>query len=129
MIATPAPTVLIVEDEWSVRALLSDVLRLEGYQVLGAEDGLQAVRLLDDQILPSAQPCTILLDMTLPHLDGLGVLHHLREENAHLPVVAMSANRAALEAAGAAGAEATLAKPFSLDRLVDTVARHSSVAA
>jgi len=123
MSAAPPPIVLVVEDEPAIRDFLADALRLEGYQVLGAEDGLQAVEMLDRQILPSDQPCAVLLDMMLPRVDGLDVLQHLDERGCQVPVVAMSASREHLAAAQAAGADAVLTKPFDLDHLLDVVVR------
>jgi two-component system nitrogen regulation response regulator GlnG len=66
----------------------------------------------------------VLLDMMMPRLDGIDVLHHLSNLGEYVPVVAMSANRELLVEATAAGAKATLPKPFDLDRLSRVVARN-----
>lgn len=123
-----APTALVVEDDQRIRELVADTLSNEGYSVLRAQDGWQAIQLLDDLILPSAVPCVILLDMMLPRVSGLGVLDHLRNRGATLPVVAMSASPMHLAAAQAAGTHATLAKPFDLDDLLGVVAEHCPLA-
>src|SRR5256885_5945283 len=89
--AMPAlPTVLLVEDEPPVRELVAELLREEGYEVREARDGVEAIRTLDESLLPSGRACLILLDMMLPRVDGVGVLRHLAERGAHVPVVAMS---------------------------------------
>jgi CheY-like chemotaxis protein len=59
-------------------------------------------------------------------VDGLGVLHYLAAGGSRLPVVAMSADHERLVGAVAAGADATLTKPFELDSLLGVVARWSS---
>lgn len=123
-----AATALIVEDDQRIRELLAYALSNEGYSALRAQDGWRAIQLLDELILPSNVPCVILLDMMLPRVSGLGVLEHLREQGAKLPVVAMSASPMHLAAAQAAGTNATLAKPFDLDDLLKVVAEHCPLA-
>ena len=123
-------TVLVVEDDEDLRAMLVDLLHGEGYQVRAAGDGLTAVRLLDEALQQAPAPCSLLLlDMMLPRLTGLEVLHHVRELPSRPPVVAMSASRRHLAEAHAAGATATLPKPFELDALLALVQQHCPPAA
>ena len=129
MPATKAALALVVEDEDPVRELLTEVLWSEGYSTAEARDSRQAIELLDEMILPSEIPCVVLLDMLLPQASGLGVLDHLKERGADVPVVAMSASGPALAAARSAGTQATLAKPFDLDQLVAVVDSYSDVVA
>src|SRR5688572_13022943 len=72
------PLALVVEDDEPLRALLTDVLAGEGYSILQARDGEEAMQLLDEVILPANVPCVMLLDMMLPDVSGVGVLDHLR---------------------------------------------------
>jgi CheY-like chemotaxis protein len=116
------PTILLVEDEPSVRDLAAHLLRDEGYEVVEARDGAEAIRALDEHERPADQLAVVLLDMMLPRIDGVGVLRHLAQRAADIPVVAMSASRERLAVATATGARATLAKPFELDQLLTTVA-------
>src|SRR3982751_4968102 len=102
MPAKKAPLALVVEDEESVQELVAEVLWNEGYSTVEARDGQQAIEILDELILPSDIPCVVLLDMMLPQVSGLRVLHHLKERGSDLPVVAMSASRLALAAARSA---------------------------
>jgi two-component system, NtrC family, response regulator HydG len=118
--------VLLVEDEPSLREMVSEFLQYEGYQVLEARDGKQAVQILNERLPPPEYLCMVLLDMMMPRLDGMDVLHHLANLGEYVPVVAMSANRELLAEAAAAGARATLPKPFDLDRLARVVARNCS---
>ena len=119
-----APMALVVEDEPVIREMVAATLWNEGYSTLEARDGLQAIQLLDDLILPSDSPCVVLLDMMLPQVSGLDVLDHIKARGARVPVVAMSASLTHLAAAQAAGSQATLAKPFDLDQLVAVVDRY-----
>src|SRR3954452_409189 len=82
-------TVLVVEDEPAVRDLVADLLREEGYQVVEARDGAEAIRRLDLPKRHADHLCGVLLDMMLPRVDGLGVLHLLAAMGADVPVVAM----------------------------------------
>jgi CheY-like chemotaxis protein len=117
-------TILVVEDEAPVRDLLSATLRTEGYAVAQAPDGLAAIRAITEHRPPRGRLCLVLLDLMLPGVDGLEVMRHLATPGANVPVIAISASRAYLEAAAARGAQATLGKPFDLDELLAAVARY-----
>jgi CheY-like chemotaxis protein len=129
MLEKKGPMALVVEDEEPIRELVADTLWHEGYSILEARDGQQAIHLLDEVILPTAAPCVVVLDMMMPRLSGVDVLDHLKERGAKLPVVAMSASPMHLAAAQAAGSKATLAKPFDLDQLVAVVDSYADVVA
>lgn len=124
-----APLALVVEDEESVRELIAEVLWNEGYSTVEARDGQQAIELLDEVILPSDAPCVVVLDMMLPLVSGLDVLNHLKERDARVPVVAVSAASMPLAAARATGTNATLAKPFDLNQLVAVVGSYADLVA
>lgn len=81
-------TVLLVEDEDSLRHVLRDLLEREGYSVIEAQDGVQAL----DEIDRSA-PDALVLDLHLPRLDGYQVLKHIRARpgTAALPVLVLTA--------------------------------------
>src|SRR5688572_2079886 len=109
-------TILLVEDEPAVREMATDVLRGEGYDVVEARDGLEALEVIEQQAPLSDHAAVVLLDLMLPKVSGLQVLERLRQtDGAAPPVVAMSASRTHLRQAARAGASATLAKPFDLD--------------
>ncbi len=84
----PRHTVLLVEDEEPLRLVLRDLLEREGYTIVEAADGIQAL----DEIDRSA-PDAIVLDLNLPRLDGYGVLSHIRARPAtsSLPVLVLTA--------------------------------------
>lgn len=117
-----APCVLVADDDLMTRKVLSTVLDLEGYRVVTAVDGRQALEVLDEQPVHAA-----VLDHAMPELTGLEVIEQLRSSStlADLPVVLLTAVVAPsfetdpLEA----GADALISKPFSPLHLVDVLAR------
>jgi CheY-like chemotaxis protein len=116
-------TVLVVEDDPWIRGLLDSILHDHGYAVVDAPDGRQAIQVLDEASSVRDAPDVVLLDMMLPHLDGLAVLHHMLDHGHSTPVIALSASDSYLHAAAASGARATIRKPFDVDDLVDEVDR------
>ncbi len=118
------PTVLLVEDDPAIRELVAELLRGQGYSVLEAEDGAEAIHCLVQQRAAAQLPSAMILDMMLPQVSGVEVLRYLQGLRVSLPVVAVSASQEQLAKAKAAGAQATLAKPFDLDRLLGTVERY-----
>ena len=80
--------VLLVEDEEPLRRVLRELLQRDGYEVIEAADGVQAL----DQVDRTA-PDVVVLDLNLPRLDGFGVLAHLRARpaTAGLPVIVLTA--------------------------------------
>jgi CheY-like chemotaxis protein len=112
------PEVLIVEDEPVLRGLLTELLASEGYQVIAADDGLDAV-----SVLYGGRPSLVLLDLVLPRMNGLEVLAQIRAESslADIPIVAMSAAADLLERAIATGADGVLQKPATAEQVVAAV--------
>ena len=112
--------ILIVDDEPVVRALFARVLQEAGYTALEAADGIEALELLERH-----EVALVLLDSTMPRLDGAGVIRAMRARPATrtLPVILVTA-KANLEdrvAGLEAGADDYLAKPVVLDELVARV--------
>jgi len=110
--------ILVVEDDLTLARLMEALLLSAGYQVRTAGDGesaLEAIRL--------EQPALVLLDLTLPRIDGWQVLDRLRATEQPPPVVLFTGNYAAEERALRAGAAATILKPFDVDDLLETVNR------
>jgi DNA-binding response OmpR family regulator len=106
--------VLIVDDEPSIREIVGQYLELEGYVVMQAADGLQALRLVQAQ-----PPDLVILDIRLPVLDGLEVCRRLRVTSA-VPILMLTAcadERITL-AGFQVGADDYLTKPFLPRELV-----------
>ena len=108
------PIVLVVEDEPAVRTLLSLVLETRDYRVITAEDGAEALALVQTD-----QPDAIVLDMMLPNVDGWAVLETLgRDAQAdRIPIIAMSAGASRADAS-LNGVTAFLSKPFDVQGLL-----------
>ena len=102
-------TILVADDERAIRVLLEMILSDEGYRVLLAVDGRQALERCERD-----HPDLVIADVMMPVLDGAGLCRQLKADvrTAHLPVVLMSA--AADAVARAAGADAFLRKPFDV---------------
>lgn len=114
-------SLLVVDDDASVRAFLTMALQSEGYSVRTANDGRQAL-----QRLTVWQPDAVLADVQMPVMTGIEFLLTLRAQGDRTPVAFMSAGSNAQTAAVAYGAEGYLGKPFQLDELLDLVAHLAS---
>lgn len=112
-------TVLIVDDEPLVRWSLRQRMEQEGYAVLEAEDGARAMQHFD------ALPDVVLLDLHLPDIDGLEVLHRMRELDPNAVVIMLTAHASVDRAVEAmqAGAHHYASKPFDLEVVALVVRR------
>jgi DNA-binding response OmpR family regulator len=110
-------SVLVVDDDGDVRALVAELLTRAGYEVSQAPNGREALKLLFDE-----RPDLILLDISMPELDGWGTLERIRELS-DVPVLMLSALGAELEKVRAlrAGADDYVTKPFGRQELLARV--------
>jgi DNA-binding response OmpR family regulator len=113
--ASPARTVLVVDDEPAIRMLCRLNLELEGFRVLEA-DGIAAAR----SILESEDVAVLLVDVHLGEGDGRDLVRELRARAA-APRIALLTGTTELAPDERAGADAVIDKPFTLDALVSTV--------
>jgi two-component system, NtrC family, response regulator AtoC len=106
--------ILVVDDEASARAALSEMLRAEGYETETAGDGFKALGRLDE-----FAPDVVLTDLNMPGMDGVELLSKLKEIDSELPVVMMTAFGGVEAAVSAmrAGALDYLTKPLNMDEL------------
>jgi two-component system cell cycle sensor histidine kinase/response regulator CckA len=115
------PTILLVEDEPTMRVLTSQLLERRGYPHFAAENGEAALALLAGV----EEPIDLLLtDVRMPRLGGGDLARRLRARNPRLPVILMSGDirdEADLEGLDA-GRTAFLAKPFTVSELERTIA-------
>ena len=110
-----AKTLLVVDDEKSILQSLTGILSDEGFDVLAAESGAEAL----DKI-KEATPDLVLLDIWMPGIDGIETLQKIREDYPYLQVVMMSGH-GSIEAAVKAtkiGAYDFVEKPLSLEKLL-----------
>jgi len=109
--------ILVVDDDAAVREALRRALQLEGYEVELAGDGAEA---LDRLKLDSVEPDALLLDVSMPRLDGLEVCRRLRRGGSRVPVLMLTARREEADRIQglSLGADDYLTKPFSPQELV-----------
>jgi DNA-binding response OmpR family regulator len=114
----PRPTVLLVDDEESVQKVLTYPLEREGYRVVQACDGEEALERYRE-----TQVDLVILDLMLPRLDGLAVCRRLREERSAVPIIMLTARGdegdkvLGLEL----GADDYITKPFSIREFMSRV--------
>ncbi|WP_298819271.1 GGDEF domain-containing response regulator [Chloroflexus sp.] len=111
------PTVLIADDEPNLRFLLSNALAQAGFDVLAAEDGLDLIRIAQEEM-----PDVILIDLMLPGIDGYEAIRQLRNDTrtAHLPIIIVTArtNPADVVIGFDSGADDYVTKPFNEAELI-----------
>src|SRR4051812_46481387 len=105
---------LLVDDDAPIRRMLERTLRAEGYSVSAAADGGAALAAVERSL-----PDAIVLDVTMPGLDGLAVTRRLRAKGLRVPILLLTARDAVHERVAGldAGADDYLAKPFDVDEL------------
>jgi CheY-like chemotaxis protein len=123
----PAGNVLIVEDDADTREMLETFLSLQGFQAMGAEDGLEALHMLRSvrHRTPDV-PCVVLLDLSMPRLGG-GEFRRAQLADprvAGIPVVVLSGAVDVEQQARKMGAVAAVPKPINFPALLDLVRRH-----
>jgi UDP-3-O-acyl N-acetylglucosamine deacetylase len=115
-----AKTILVVDDEDGVRESVREVLSDEGYRVLDTADGTRALELIKKE-----KPGLVLLDIWMPHIDGIGLLKEIKSHEPETNVVMVSGHGNIHTAVTATkfGAFDFIEKPLSLDGLLLTVQR------
>lgn len=111
------PTILVVEDEPSLLDTLEYSLKKQGYEVLTAGDGLQAVALARRE-----KPDLVVLDLMLPGMDGIEVCRTLRQDM-HMPILMLTARADEIDKVVGleVGADDYVTKPFSMRELMARV--------
>ena len=107
--------ILVVDDDRALRHAISRALRLEGYEVLEAGDGAQALSQVEQQ-----RPEAVILDLGLPVVDGLTVCQVVRTRGDRTPILVLTArNEVSDRVQGLdAGADDFMSKPFALEELL-----------
>ncbi len=119
IVPTPAPVVLLADDEPSIRRVMSQLLPLQGFDVLLAADGEEAVKAF---ALDPARVTAVVLDLGMPRVNGREALKRIRALSKTVPVVVTS---------GAPGDELpgvamTLLKPYAADDLIAALRKVSA---
>jgi len=110
--------IVVAEDDPSVRKAIMRVLELEGYQVKTAQDGNAAL-----DLIVSAKPHAVVMDVMMPFADGLTVTRELRHRNNRTPILLLTARHEVGDRVAGldAGADDYLVKPFAVDELLARV--------
>jgi two-component system KDP operon response regulator KdpE len=113
MSVSPAPKILVVDDEPPIRKLLRMGLTSQGYDVLEAANGNAALELL------AKKPALVILDLGLPDIDGHDLLRRIRHRQESLPIIVLSSrgDEAGKVAALDLGADDYVTKPFGMEEL------------
>lgn len=118
---TGSARILVVDDEPVIRRFAARVLEDEGFQVLEAEDGAEALRVLGERL---SDVDAVLSDIVMPKVNGVELLQVLTTIRPSLPVLLMSGYaNAQLEGMGIAAPCAILPKPFAAEQLIEEVRR------
>ncbi len=123
-----APLIMVVDDSLTVRKITSRFLQREGYRVVTARDGVEALELLEREV-----PAVMLLDIEMPRMDGFEVARHVRLGRVapKLPII-MITSRTAEKHRGHAlelGVNTYMGKPYQEDELLAEIVRLSGVPA
>jgi len=122
---TTGKRVLLVEDFEDSRTGLSKLLQIEGYEVIEATDGAQAI-----EFAASAKPDLILMDLSLPFVDGLTASKRIKENDStsSIPIIALSAHdmEDVQKMVTLAGCTDFMTKPVDFPALLDMLSRYLS---
>lgn len=114
------PRILYIEDNFENRMLVKRVLMAEGFEVIEAENAEIGIDLALEYL-----PDLILMDISMPHVDGLMATRHLRSlsELDHIPIIAVTANvmKGDREETLQAGCDGYIPKPIDIDRFPEQV--------
>lgn len=117
-------SILIVDDDYGIRLSLKEIFEDEGYRVLLACNGREALDVLRKS--PNVRPCAILLDLMMPVMDGA----RFRNEQINdptistIPVIVLTADGSAITKAAAMSVTMAFTKPLQLDELLESVAKY-----
>ncbi len=117
------PRILVVDDETPIREMLSETLRLEGYECVAAADGDQAIDALAEHAFD-----VVVTDIHMPGKEGLQLIKEVRKQHPSLKIVAISGGQPGLkpgcnlELASMFGADITCHKPLDIDAFLETLA-------
>jgi CheY-like chemotaxis protein len=114
--------VLVVDDSPSVRRVVGNVLKSNGWEVQTARDGVEALELIARQ-----RPAAVLLDIEMPRMDGYELMATLRSQEQYrtLPLIVLTSRAASKhhQRAMQLGADAYIVKPYQPEELLGTIAR------
>lgn len=113
--------IMIVDDAAFMRMMLRDILTKGGYEVVGeAENGLKAIEKYKE-----VSPDLVLMDITMPELDGIGAVKQIKAVDPNAKIIMCSAmgQQAMVLESIQAGARDFIVKPFQADRIIDAIGK------
>ncbi len=114
--------ILLIDDDWSVRTTLREILERSGYDVVTAVDGKEGLKVAHEQRFDAA-----VVDIIMPNVEGMETIFELRSEFRDMPIIAMSGGSSFsteyLDTAEVLGATTTMGKPFTKADLLRTIER------
>ena len=114
--------IMVVEDNEDNRELIIKILRLRNFEVIGVEDGFQAL-----EVVGKIAPDLILMDISLPGMDGYEVIRRIKatEDLRHIPIIALTAHAMRGDEAKslAAGCDAHISKPINVREFPQEISR------
>lgn len=116
-----ATEVLVVDDEPVIVEVIRGILEHEGFRVVTAANGAEALRELERRL-----PALVLLDMQMPIVDGQAFVRAVRDRKLNVPIVVMTAGSSAARWARELSVNAYLSKPFDIDRLVEVTSLYAA---
>ena len=107
--------ILVVDDDQSIREALERGLRLEGFNVRSVSDGELAIKAVEENV-----PSLLVLDISMPRINGIEVTRYLRSINVDIPICVLSARDEVADRVSGleAGADDYLIKPFAFEELL-----------
>ena len=115
------PLILLIEDDFALRRSLAEYLVFEGFDVESAADGLEGLRRLN--MGSQRRPAVILLDMVMPHMNGLEFCaqHKLSSSSSKIPIIAITGEGLSRYDSAALGLHRAFSKPINLAKLMETI--------
>jgi len=106
--------ILVVDDDDQMRGLLQALLADEGYEIITASNGKDALKAMEED-----KPNLVFLDIEMPEMDGLGVLDEMQQRSLHIPVIVITGHSTMDNAIQAirSGAKEFITKPFDLNKI------------
>ena len=113
--------VLLVEDNEDTRRMMRLIIELNGYEVIEAADGIEAIDVAESQ-----HPDLIFIDIGLPRLDGVAAIRTIKSLNScsQTPVCVITALKEAFQSALDAGCQEVIGKPINFDVVESVLSRH-----
>jgi CheY-like chemotaxis protein len=109
---------LVVDDDPEWREALSDVLREEGYSIVVAADGAEAL-----ETLSRCDPLVVIADIQMPFMNGRQLLRRVRADDGRVPVIIVSGEHIARDDVSLAGAFRVMSKPVPLEELLTAISK------